>query len=165
MGATSPILLAVRLGADLAAAVPFYGAVPARGGHSENPGGDSGPSRGTRHPTRSDVAGIRRRLDGSKRSATKAISTRTLFTASIVMRRRNATTKPRPIWPGSARSTGSTNTRPEFEGTSIYHYREEQSMELGTFSVSLAVKDLEASRRSTRSSVSRPSPEMPHRTG
>ena len=41
---------------------------------------------------------------------TKATSTRARFTASIATRRRNATTKPRPTWPGSARSTGSTNT-------------------------------------------------------
>ena len=38
-------------------------------------------------------------------------------------------------------------------------------MELGTFSISLAVKDLQASKHSTKSSVSRPSPEMPRRTG
>ena len=45
--------LAVRLGGDLAASVPFYGAVPPNRGHSENSGGNSGASRGTRHPARS----------------------------------------------------------------------------------------------------------------
>ncbi len=61
--------LAVRLGADIGAAVPFYGAVPPDGGHSEDQGGDSGPSRGTRHATGSDVAGVRHGLEGSQRSA------------------------------------------------------------------------------------------------
>ena len=41
--------LAVRLGADIAAAAPFYGAVPAQGRYPEDQGGDSGPSRRTRH--------------------------------------------------------------------------------------------------------------------
>src|SRR6266568_2149624 len=41
---------------------------------------------------------------------TKAMSTLARFTASIVMRRLNATTKLRPTSPGSARLTGSTNT-------------------------------------------------------
>ena len=39
--------LAVRLGADIAAAVPFYGA-SAKGRHSENQSRDFGPSRRTR---------------------------------------------------------------------------------------------------------------------
>ena len=39
-------------------------------------------------------------------------------------------------------------------------------MELGTFSISLAVKDLQASKNSsTKSSVSSPSQEMRRRTG
>jgi len=41
----------------------------------------------------------------------------------------------------------------------------EQGMELGAFSISLTVKDLETSRSSTRSSVSRPSSGIPPRTG
>ena len=81
-----------------------------RRGHSEDQGGDSGPSRGARHAAGGDVAGVRQGLDGDQTFRTKAISTRTPFTASIAMRRRNATTRPRPTWPGSARLTGSTNT-------------------------------------------------------
>ena len=61
--------LAVRLGADLAAAVPFYGGRSRQGRHSEDQGGDSGPSRGTRHAAGSDVAGVRHGLDGDQRSA------------------------------------------------------------------------------------------------
>ena len=50
--------LAVRLGADLAAAVPFYGAVPAEGRYFEDQGGGSGPSRRTRHASGGDLAGV-----------------------------------------------------------------------------------------------------------
>ena len=35
-GGSTANMLAVRLGADLAAAAPFYGGPPARGGHPEN---------------------------------------------------------------------------------------------------------------------------------
>src|ERR1700678_4150407 len=41
---------------------------------------------------------------------TRAISTLAPFMASIATQHRSATTKPPPIWLGSARLTGSTNT-------------------------------------------------------
>src|ERR1700733_3022524 len=46
---------------------------------------------------------------------TKVISTRVPFMALTAMQRRNATTKPQPISPGSERLIGFTNTRvPDF---------------------------------------------------
>ena len=50
--------LAVRLGADLAAAAPFYGGSSRQGRCSQDQGGDSGPSRGTRHAAGRNVAGV-----------------------------------------------------------------------------------------------------------
>jgi hypothetical protein len=50
-------------------------------------------------------------------------------------------------------------------GSAEIAVRKGASMELGAFSISLAVKDLAASKASTRSSVSRPSPETRPRTG
>jgi carboxymethylenebutenolidase len=67
-GAASPIRWRCGWEPIYAAAVPFYGAFP-RGRHSEDQGGDSGPSRGTRHAAGSDVAGVRHGLDGGQRSA------------------------------------------------------------------------------------------------
>ena len=102
-------ILAVRLGADLAAAAPFYGGPPAT----------------------EDIPKIKAailvhhgeldtRLAATWPAYDQALNAANVphegyiypgaVTASIAMRRRNATTKPRPTWPGSARSTGSTNT-------------------------------------------------------
>ena len=61
--------LAVRLGPDIAAAAPFYGAPPAAEDIPKIKAGDSGPSRGTRHAAGSDVAGVRHGPDGGKCSA------------------------------------------------------------------------------------------------
>ena len=61
--------LAVRLGADIAAAVPFYGGRSSQRRHSEDQGGDSGPSRRARHAAGSDVAGLRHGVEGGQRSA------------------------------------------------------------------------------------------------
>ena len=61
--------LAVRLGADLAAAAPYYGGPPPARGHPENQGGDSRASRRARHPARGDVARVRRGVEGRRRSA------------------------------------------------------------------------------------------------
>ena len=59
-------MLAVRLGDDLGAAVPFYGGPPADGRRSEDQGGGSGSPRGTRHAAGINVAGIRPGVDGGK---------------------------------------------------------------------------------------------------
>ena len=63
--------LAVRLGPNIAAAVPFYGAAvpPAEDIPKIKSAAISGPSRSTRYATGIDVAGIRHRLDRNKRSA------------------------------------------------------------------------------------------------
>jgi len=53
--------LAVRLGSDIAAAVPFYGASPPRK-KSRDQGGDLGPSRGARHQAGGNVASLRHGL-------------------------------------------------------------------------------------------------------
>ena len=60
--------LAVRLGSDMAAAVPYYGAVPADQDIPKIKGAVGSP-RSTRHATGSDLAGVRQGLDCGKRSA------------------------------------------------------------------------------------------------
>ncbi len=61
--------LAVRLGADLSAAAPFYGGPPAKEDIAKIKGGDSGASRRTRHAPGIDLAGLRQGLNGNQRSA------------------------------------------------------------------------------------------------
>jgi carboxymethylenebutenolidase len=89
-------MLAVRLEADLAAAAPFYGSVPAT---------DDIPKIRGRFwfITGSSTRGWRRRgrpttrLSPRRTFRMKAISTRVPFVVSIAMRPRNATTKLQPI--------------------------------------------------------------------
>ena len=103
-------MLAVRLGADLAAAVPFYGGPPA----TEDIPKIKAAILVHHGELDTRLAATWPAYDQALSAATfrtKAISTLAPFMASIAMRRRNATTKPQPISPGSARSTGSTNTR------------------------------------------------------
>ena len=61
--------LAVRLGADLDAAVPFYGAPAERRRHREDQGADQRAIRRTRHPHRQRLAGVRRRAQRGRRAA------------------------------------------------------------------------------------------------
>ena len=61
--------LAVRMGADLAAAVPFYGAPAQRRRRRQDQGADQRPVRRTRHPHHLGLAGVRRRADGGGRAA------------------------------------------------------------------------------------------------
>jgi dienelactone hydrolase len=102
-------MLAVRLGSDLAAAVPFYGI---------QPGAAKTPPRLSRR-----CSPITRELDTRITSGWPAFDTaltaahmphegyvyaRAPITASTTTRR-PVTTKPPPSSPGSARSIGSTN--------------------------------------------------------
>ncbi len=80
--------LAVRLGPDLGAAVPFYGAVPSDEDIPKIKGAIFGPSRSTRHATRSDVAGVRQGLNGGKRSARRLYLSERCSRFSTVTRRR-----------------------------------------------------------------------------
>jgi len=109
-GGSTANMLAVRLGVNLAVAAPFYWR-------------SSSPQRTSRRLrrrswciTENSTPGwrprgrIRQGAERGKTFRTKAIFIRAQDMASIAMRRRNGITRLRPIWPGNARSTGSTNT-------------------------------------------------------
>ena len=102
--------LAVRMGADLAAAAPFYGGAPPAADVPKIKAAILVHHGETRHAAGDGVAGVRSGAEGRRRAHTKGTSIRAPCTASTTTRRPPATTKPRPIWRGSARSTGSTNT-------------------------------------------------------
>ena len=60
--------LAVRLGPDLAAAVPFYGAVPPEADIAKIKSASPGSPWRARYPSGRDMARVRRRADGSQSS-------------------------------------------------------------------------------------------------
>jgi len=100
--------LAVRMGSDLAAAVPFYGAQP-----------NAADTAKIKAPINAQYGELDTRLTGGWQAfdaalteapcRTRVISTKPPITASTTTRP-PATTKPQPRRPGSARSIGSTST-------------------------------------------------------
>ena len=101
--------LAVRLGAEISAAAPFYGGPPAK----EDVPKIKAAVLVHHGELDTRLAATWPAYDMALKEANvqhEGYIYPELFTVSTVTRRRNATTKPRPTWPGSARLTGSTNT-------------------------------------------------------
>ena len=100
--------LAVRMGDDLSAAVPFYGGQP--------PAADAAKIKAplllqyASLDTRitGQLAGVRGGAQGGPCDLYRATCTKAPITASTTTRRRVTTRRP-PSWPGSVRSTSSTS--------------------------------------------------------
>ena len=106
--------LAVTLGADMKAGVPFYGAAAETAARAEHQGAAADPVRRERRAHQRDVAGLRGGAEGERACRTRCTCIPAPSTASTTTRRR-ATTRRRPSSPGSGRSRSSRSTSPEGE--------------------------------------------------
>ena len=113
-GGSTTNFLAVTLGADLKAGVPFYGAAAETAARAGHQGAAADPVRRERRAHQRDVAGLRGGAEGERRASTRCTCIPAPSTAFTTTRRR-ATTRRRPSWPGSGRSPSSRSTSRECE--------------------------------------------------